>query len=159
MTKSQQRIYSLLLKEPGKIWTTEELAKSLSIDRTNVYRNMENLISLGKIEKIQKGCYRAYIDARMYIELPFFERKPVTYRPEFLALYIPNVSSFLGQYREKLDEMTSGIEPMATLDYLKNRRAIENLLIDLSYTSSKLEGNTYSYLDTEVLIKYHEAAE
>jgi Fic family protein len=55
--------------------------------------------------------------------------------------------------------MISGIEPMATLDYLKNRRAIENLLIDLSYTSSKLEGNTYSYLDTEVLIKYHEAAE
>jgi hypothetical protein len=29
----------------------------------------------------------------------------------------------------------------------------------LSYTSSKLEGNTYSYLDTEVLIKYNEVAE
>jgi Fic family protein len=29
----------------------------------------------------------------------------------------------------------------------------------LSYTSSKLEGNTYSYLDTEVLLKYNEAAE
>jgi len=32
-------------------------------------------------------------------------------------------------------------------------------LIDLSYASSKLEGNTYSYLDTEVLIKYGESAE
>jgi Fic family protein len=32
-------------------------------------------------------------------------------------------------------------------------------LIDLSYASSKLEGNTYSYLDTEVLIKYGERAE
>lgn len=42
---------------------------------------------------------------------------------------------------------------------MKDRRAIENLLIDLSYASSKLEGNTYSYLDTEVLIKYHESAE
>jgi len=30
------------------------------------------------------------------------------------------------------------------------------LLIDLSYASSYLEGNTYSYLDTEVLIKYNE---
>lgn len=48
---------------------------------------------------------------------------------------------------------------MATLDYMKNRRAIETLLVDLSYTSSKMEGNTYSYLDTEVLIKYNEEAE
>jgi hypothetical protein len=75
----------------------------------------------------------------MYIELPFFERKPVSYHPEFLGSYMPNISSFLGEHREKLDEMISGIEPMATLDYMKNRRAIENLLIDLSYTSSKME--------------------
>jgi hypothetical protein len=30
------------------------------------------------------------------------------------------------------------------------------LLIDLSFASSYLEGNTYSYLDTEVLLKYNE---
>ena len=30
------------------------------------------------------------------------------------------------------------------------------MLIDLSYASSYLEGNTYSYLDTEILIKYNE---
>jgi Fic family protein len=32
------------------------------------------------------------------------------------------------------------------------------MLIDLSYSSSKLEGNTYSYLETEVLIKANEKA-
>jgi hypothetical protein len=64
---------------------------------------------------------------------------PVKYNPEFLGSYIPNISSFLGKYRETLDDMISDIEPMATLDYMKNRRAIENLLIDLSYTSSKME--------------------
>ena len=37
-------------------------------------------------------------------------------------------------------------------------RMIETLLIDISFASSKLEGNTYSYLDTEVLIKYGEWA-
>ncbi len=42
---------------------------------------------------------------------------------------------------------------------MKNRRGIENFLTDLSYASSKLEGNTYSHLDTEVLIKYRESAE
>jgi hypothetical protein len=159
MTKSQQRIYAFLIKEPGKIWTTAELSEILSIDRSNVYRNMENLSMLGKVERIAKWRYRANIDARIYIELPFFDRKPVSYNPGFLGSYIPNISSFLGNYRETLDKMISGIEPMATLDYMKNRRAIENLLIDLSYTSSKMEWNTYSYLDTEVLIKYNEEAE
>jgi predicted transcriptional regulator len=54
MTKSQQRIYTFLIKEPGKIWTTEELAEILSIDRSNVYRNMENLSTLGKVERVGK---------------------------------------------------------------------------------------------------------
>ncbi len=29
----------------------------------------------------------------------------------------------------------------------------------MSFASSSLEGNTYSYLDTEVLVKYNEIAE
>lgn len=105
-----------------------------------------------------KGQYRALIDPISYIQIPFFERKPVSYNPDFLRSYIPNTSGFLGTYREILDEAVRGTEPMATLDYMKNRRAIENLLIDLSYTSSHMEWNTYSYLDTEVLIKYNEEA-
>lgn len=42
---------------------------------------------------------------------------------------------------------------LGTLDYAGNQRAIENMLIDMSFSSSKLEGNTYTYLDTEKLIK------
>ena len=159
MTKSQQIIYKLLIQEPGKIWTTEELVEVLSIDRTNVYRNMENLSRMNKVERIAKGKYRVYIDPIMYVQIPFFFLTPVSYNPDFLRSYIPNVSSFLWEFREKIGEATRNIEPMATLDYMKNRRAIENLLIDLSYTSSKMEGNTYSYLDPEVLIKYNEEAE
>lgn len=86
-----------------------------------------------------KGQYRALIDPISYIQIPFFERKPVSYNPDFLRSYIPNTSGFLGTYREILDEAVRGTEPMATLDYMKNRRAIENLLIDLSYTSSHME--------------------
>lgn len=159
MTKSQQKIYELLVKEPGKIWTTEELTEILSIDRTNVYRNMENLSTLGKVERIAKGKYRAYIDPIFYMQIPFFERTSRVYNPDFLRSYIPNISSFLSDKQAILDDAVRNIEPIATLDYLKNRKAIENLLIDLSYTSSKMEWNTYSYLDTEVLIKYNEEAE
>ena len=159
MTKSQQKIYTILIKQPGKIWSTEELASLLSIDRTNVYRNMENLSALGKVERIMKGKYRVHIDPMAYIQIPFFDRKPVRYNPDFLRAYVPNISSFLGDHTLLIQKETQAIEMMATLDYQKNRRALENLLIDLSYTSSKMEGNTYSYLDTEVLIKYQEEAE
>ena len=35
---------------------------------------------------------------------------------------------------------------------------MERLLIDLSWASSRMEGNTYSILDTERLLRYGEAA-
>ena len=39
------------------------------------------------------------------------------------------------------------------------RKLHERLLIDLSWNSSRLEGNTYSLLDTQRLIEFGEAAE
>ena len=59
----------------------------------------------------------------------------------------------------KIEENYNQIKDISTYDYKKDIRQIENLLIDLSYASSKLEWNTYSYLDTEVLVKYNEEAE
>jgi Fic family protein len=85
---------------------------------------------------------------------PFFERVPVKYDPDFLRSYIPNVSSFLGSEREKIRVATADFTLFSTLDYMSNRRAIEIFLVDLSYASSHLEGNTYDYVDTEILIQY-----
>lgn len=110
-------------------------------------------------KKTGYGQYQWIIDVKMYLSKPYFERTQVSYNPEFLRSYIPNISSFLGDNLAILSEATVDFSTLSTLDYMKNRRAIENLLIDLSYASSRLEGNTYSYLDTEVLIKYHESAE
>ena len=42
--------------------------------------------------------------------------------------------------------------------YTNNKRLLETTLIDLSFASSYLEGNTYDYLDTEILVKYNEIA-
>lgn len=38
------------------------------------------------------------------------------------------------------------------------RRILEQLLVDLSWASSRLEGNTYDILQTERLIRFGEAA-
>jgi Fic family protein len=39
-----------------------------------------------------------------------------------------------------------------------SRQIAERFLIDLAWASSRLEGNTYDYLDTEVLLKYGQTA-
>lgn len=91
--------------------------------------------------------------------MPFFERPKKTYAFDFLASYVPNVTNFLGDSYETIKAEYLDKQLLSTYDYRENIRSMENLLIDLSFSSSKLEGNTYSYLDTEVLIKYSAPSE
>ncbi|MCK5867698.1 MAG: Fic family protein [Mycoplasmataceae bacterium] len=94
-----------------------------------------------------------------FFKTPFFERDEKKYNPKFLENYIPNTTNFLSEEeKETLLQATNWVE-INTSYYKENRRSLENLLIDLSYASSKLEWNTYSYLDTEVLVNFNEIAE
>ena len=134
------------------------------INESTLVRNLDKLIQEGKVIKnrVWKNTFywlqgREYI--QNYLDKPFFEQPKKGYDFSFLGSYEPNVTSFLGEKynilkREYLDKQT-----LSSYDYKINIRAIENLLIDLSFSSSKLEGNTYSYLDTEILIKYNNSAE
>lgn len=83
---------------------------------------------------------------------PFAQRKPVGYERGFLENYRPNIDSFLSnQEKLKLTELgktRNEEQPAGTYA----REILNRLLIDLSWNSSRLEGNTYSLLDTELLI-------
>lgn len=69
---------------------------------------------------------------------------------------MPNQTHFFSTKNlEKLQQAVSNLS-LATDFYATNKRLIEKSLIDLSFASSYLEGNTYSQLDTEILIKYNE---
>ncbi len=87
------------------------------------------------------------------------ERQPVGYRREFLDAYRPGVTWYLpAAVREQLLALGGSPnrdDPAGTYA----RRIHERLLIDLSWNSSRLEGNTYSLLDTQRLIEVGEAAE
>lgn len=87
------------------------------------------------------------------ITLPLQRRKPVGYNREFLERYKPNVDSYLTlQEKQKLAEIgKTNREDQPAGTYAKE--ILSRLLIDLSWNSSRLEGNTYSLLDTERLIK------
>lgn len=99
----------------------------------------------------------ASLELRQRLTLPLAARTPVTYRRAFVDDYKPNETCLLPQ--ELAEELTAlgrlpGQMPAGT--YI--RKVLEQLLIDLSWSSSHLEGNRYTLLDTEALFESGAAA-
>jgi hypothetical protein len=86
------------------------------------------------------------------------DRPPVGYRREFLERYQPNETAYLSDaLRSQLHELgrtPASRRPAGTYA----RDILGRLLVDLSWASSRLEGNTYSLLDTRELIERGAAA-
>jgi hypothetical protein len=102
---------------------------------------------------------KAGADVMRLVTRPMNARKPVGYDRGFLDAYRPNRTNYLSAAEKvKLRELgkTNGAEQPAGT-YAK--QILSRLLIDLSWNSSRLEGNTYSLLDTQRLIELGEAAE
>jgi DNA-binding transcriptional ArsR family regulator len=96
-------------------------------------------------------------DYNKYFDIPAERRKAVGYDRSILANYIPNKTRWLDPaVVAHLLIAGGGAKPEAST---YSRAIAQKLLVDLSYASSNLEGNTYSYLDTQVLIEYGQAAE
>lgn len=93
------------------------------------------------------------------ISQPLQTRTHVSYRRKFLDAYRPNTTYYLNRAtRDLLREMGGSEEknrPAGTFA----RKIFNRLLIDLSWNSSRLEGNTYSLLETEKLLKFNEPTE
>ena len=93
------------------------------------------------------------------IRAPIQKRQPVGYQRAFLDDYQPNVTCYLpAETRQRL--LGIGRPPDSERPAGTYARTIySRLLIDLSWNSSRLEGNTYSLLETERLLELGEAAE
>lgn len=163
----------------GKAVGARELAERLSEPRTTVTRYLLRLVRAGKLlragagpstvftlsaatpqvlvqaahdETIAAGptWSKAARSLRAKLELPLGQRKPVSYRREFVDRYQPNESSLLPvDLARALNEQgrLRGQQPAGTYA----RRVLEQLLIDLSWQSSRLEGNRKTLLDTREL--------
>jgi hypothetical protein len=98
-------------------------------------------------------------EIRQAVREPIQNRHPVGYNRDFLDSYHPNDTFYLSSdIRQKLYEMgrsPEGNRPAGTYA----RKIFNRLLIDLSWNSSRLEGNTYSLLETEILLGQGELAE
>lgn len=96
---------------------------------------------------------------RAQIKQSLQSRTPVAYQPDFLYRYQPNESYYLPeQTRQHLHRIGQQFDREAEPGtYAKS--IMQKLLIDLSWNSSRLEGNTYSLLETERLIEFGAIAE
>lgn len=93
------------------------------------------------------------------VSRPIPQREPVGYDRDFLDAYVPNQTRYLSD-AERAHLLAIGtsrqpVQPAGT----HARTILNRLLIDLAFNSSRLEGNTYSLLDTQRLLDMGEAAD
>jgi len=98
-------------------------------------------------------------EIKRVIRAPIQSRNPVGYNRAFLDAYQPNRTFYLAEdIRQRLYEMGRSSDDQQIAGTYA-RHIFNRLLIDLSWNSSRLEGNTYSLLETEQLLEQGEAAE
>lgn len=96
---------------------------------------------------------------KQVVRSPIHTRKAAGYNRRFLDAYRPNESFYLPpatrEHLAALGRSPHGERPAGT----RARQIFNRLLIDLSWNSSRLEGNTYSLLETERLLALGEIAD
>lgn len=120
---------------------------SIETNKGHLKDNSSNIFSLKSQDKLK------------FLDTPLHAREKVSYNRDFLDSYAPNQSQYVPKkIREELfQEGKRFDEQLAAGTYA--RRICQRLLIDLSYNSSRLEGNTYSRLDTQKLVEEGISAE
>jgi prophage maintenance system killer protein len=128
-------------------WLNEMVQEGL-IKKTGQRRGTHyQLISLAK------NFFTAYpFQSIDYIQLPYMQRKPVAYHREWLEEYQPNNTFYLPAHDRAQMHAQGQRERDSNQAGTYARKIYNRLLIDLSYNSSRLEGNTYSLLETQRLV-------
>lgn len=185
---STTNILNSILASRSGASLSELLTKHPEIARRTAQRILANLVESSQITAQGEGRARRYFaiehqaethalntdidafpafiplsadsrDILAYINQPTEARKPVGYQRDFLDAYRPNETGYLPEsLRRQLHRMgktADATEPAGTY----SRAVLNRLLIDLSWASSHLEGNTYSRLDTRQLIEQGKAAQ
>ena len=97
-------------------------------------------------------------EIRSYVSQPIQRREPIGYRRDFLLSYLntgPYLDDTTRKHLHQIGRAQQENVPAGTMA----RQVMGRVLIDLSWASSYLEGNTYSLLETERLISFGQAAD
>lgn len=136
--------------------TQDGLIEKLGQKRGTKYRVIRSASSL----ITNKNCFSPQsAEVIAQVKRPLYERKPVTYAEDWFESYQPNHTFYIA-LDKRLQLFNAGKRSNRENQAGTYAHQIFNrILIDLSYNSSRLEGNTYSLLDTEKLVITGESAE
>ncbi len=163
MALSENDILDYIAAHPGA--RREEIRRHTAPDASNptIWRTLKRLVGENKLEVAGKGRATGYSLAgaavvRAHLATPYNRRKPASYNKAFIDRYVPNRSFYLGTGdRQHLRNAGTPVMPSLPAGTYA-LRVLERLLVDLSWASSRMEGNTYSILETERLIQFGEEA-
>ncbi len=163
MPLSGQAILDYIAAHPGA--GREDVRRNIAPEASppTIWRALKRLVDEGRLEVSGTARATGYTLAgaavvRAHLQVPYNRRRPVIYKRNFVDRYVPNKSFYLGETeRRRLHEVGRLVtRPLPAGTYA--RRILERLLVDLSWASSRMEGNTYNILETERLIHFGEEA-
>ncbi|OGZ08554.1 MAG: hypothetical protein A3D65_04840 [Candidatus Lloydbacteria bacterium RIFCSPHIGHO2_02_FULL_50_13] len=172
LTPRQQRILGLLFR--GESWSSSAVYAELrkaeeGVSLVTVKRALADLSQLNLLfvkgvgratsyEISVSGRIYADVDAEAYCAVEPDKRYGSSCFNFSLFPKFPT-DIFLASERLTLDEATNEYKKRTTdLSEIVQKKELERLVIELSWKSSKIEGNTYTLLDTEKLILEHKEA-
>lgn len=146
-------------------------AVSKQVSASTIKRLLAKLIGEGYVESFGKGPSTRYrltpkalitmpIDIETYFSKEIDERIVQTsFNFELIEDILPQVEIFTVEENERLNglhqKFAHNTEDLTETEY---RKEMERLGIDLSWKSSQIEGNTYSLLETERLLRDSQTA-
>lgn len=149
---------------------TSLTAKIGKLDRVTIIRDIEKMMNQGLIVKIGKGRsvkYKskdenkllAFFDKEDYFKESPDQRNIQGARFNFDIFKYFSKEIFSKEELNKIDKLNDNyIKRIKTISPTILKKEFERLAIELSWKSSQIEGNTYSLIDTEILIKENKLA-
>jgi len=163
----QEYIFSLL--ESKDEITINDIAKAALVSpadssvRRAIQRSLKTLIENKKLQSFGNARARVYALRKSQdssnLRSSVSKQKIIYYDQNFLRSYKPNQSFYLTQMQRQELLNVGKVENNEQLAGTYAKRILNRLLIDLSWNSSRLEGNTYSLIETQRLIELNESAE
>ena len=176
-------------RQPEGLGIEQVAAANPGVPRRTLQRYLARLVEAGRLRAIGRASARRYVkgpadelpvvaepvrnkaedvhewrspagtEIEHLIRRPLASRRPVGYQRDLLDAYRPDRDAYLSdELRFRLHELgrsPEGERPAGTYA----RQILDRLLIDLSWASSRLEGNTYTRLDTQNLIEFGRIAD
>lgn len=171
MTRNEQKIMDFIGHRNSV--SSREIFENADIDVSyaTTKRIINDLKSVNYIQSVGKGRATKYrisptfeilfpINIEEYYQKEIDERTiKENFNFSLIDNILPNIQLFTKNEQNKLNELqdifSKNISQLSKTEYKKE---IERLAIDLSWKSSQIEGNTYSLLETEKLLKEKQTA-